>query len=281
MSDPRLTPARADVAAAFLKGRVEAARFAEGEARTVQCAAASLRNGPSFEAGQDTELLFGERFVVYDEQDGWAWGQAALDSYVGYMRADALSRETRAPTHRVSAPRSLIFSKPDLKSPPSLRLSMNAKLTIEDESGKYLRAAGAGWIYAPHARPIGECAPDWVAEAERFIGAPYFWGGKSFDGYDCSGLIQTALEAAGIAAPRDTDMQENGLGAPVDWRADFSNLRRGDLVFWKGHVGVMLDGARFLHANAHHMATAIETLAEAVARIEAGGTPVRAIKRIA
>jgi cell wall-associated NlpC family hydrolase len=278
LSDPRLTPARADVAAAHLKGQVEAARFVEGDARQVRVAAASIRRAPAPDAGQETQALFGEIFTIYDEKDGWAWGQAQLDSYVGYVLSSELTVPIRATSHRVIAPRTLAFSEPNLKSRPAMVLPVNAKLAIDTEDGKYKHAAGAGWTYAPHVAPLDARVTDWVGEAEKLIGAPYLWGGKSADGYDCSGLIQTALERAGIACLRDTDMQEKSLGQSI--AVDFSALKRGDLIFWKGHMGVMLDGARLLHANAFHMATAVEPLGEAVTRIEAAGYPVTSVKRL-
>ena len=278
MSDHRLTPARADVAAVSLKGQVAAARFVEGVAQQVRVAAASLRRTPAPEAGQETQLLFGEVFVVYDEKDGWAWGQAQLDSYVGYILSSDLAAPVRAADHRVIAPRTLAFSEPNLKSRPAMVLPLNAKLAIDTEDGKYSHAAGAGWIYTPHIASIEARSSDWVSEAEKLIGAPYLWGGKSADGYDCSGLVQTALECAGIACLRDTDMQEHSLGHRMP--IYLAGLQRGDLVFWKGHVGVMLGGERLLHANAFHMAIAVEPLSEAVARIEAAGLPVTSVRRL-
>jgi cell wall-associated NlpC family hydrolase len=134
-----------------------------------------------------------------------------------------------------------------------------------------------GFVVEQHLEPLAAVAPDFVAVAERFLCAPYLWGGKSVAGIDCSGLVQVACTMAGIAAPRDTDMQERELGTRL---AGIEALARGDLVFWKGHVGIMLDGARLLHANAHHMMTAVEPLAEAVARIASRGSSVTSIRRI-
>lgn len=277
--DPRLTPARGDIAARFLAGQVEAARFVEGEAMQCSAGAAAIRRRPEPDAMQEDQLLFGETFTVYEEKAGWGWGQSGRDGYVGYMAMEALSAPVLAPTHRIRALRTYVFSQPDLKSAPLFLLSLNAKVRVEGEEGRYRKIARAGWVAEQHLAPLAEVAPDWVAAAERFLGAPYFWGGRESLGVDCSGLIQSALEAAGLDAPRDADMQEQQLGEAVP--ISLEGLRRGDLVFWKGHVGVMLDATRLLHANAHHMETAIEPLAEAAARIEPLAGPIRAIRRLA
>lgn len=275
--DKRLTPARPDIAAAHLKGQVEADRFVEGVQRQVIVPAAAIRRGASDDAMLETQALFGDVFTVYADEGGWSWGQMARDGYVGFVRSDSLTAEIAAPTHEIAVLRTYAFSGPDLKSPPRLMLSLASRISVLETDGKWARAAHAGWIYAAHLRPLGVHAADWVAEAERFVGAPYLWGGKDSFGLDCSGLMQTAMASAGIAAPRDTDMQEAQVGKPIT--IDLGALRRGDMVFWKGHVGVMLDGERLLHANAHHMMTAIEPVREAVARIEAVAGPVTSIRR--
>ncbi|MBB4657949.1 C40 family peptidase [Parvularcula dongshanensis] len=268
----RLTPARPDVAADYLRGKVEADRFVRGEGRQVTAAAAAIRREPRADAMQETQILFGEVFTVYDEADGWAWGQAALDGYVGYVEAADLSARIDTPTHRVAALRTLRFPRADLKAPPLCLLSMNAKLTVTDrsEDGKYLRDSRGGWVFADHLLELGRALTDPVAAAERFMGAPYFWGGRESLGLDCSGLIQNAYEVAGVVVPRDADMQEVFLSAPErgeelwqrrsggDWQG--VALRRGDLVYWVGHTGIMVDEARLLHANATHMAVTIDPL---------------------
>lgn len=277
MHDPRLTPARADLAAKHLQGQVEAARFVAGAVYQVSVGVAPIRRNPQDDAMQETQLLFGETFTVYEEKDGWGWGQSGLDGYVGYVAMEALSAPPLAPTHRICALRTYVLSRADLKSAPLFLLSLNAKVTAEAQEGRYVKIARAGWVFEHHLAGLDAAAPDWVAVAERFLGAPYFWGGKESLGLDCSGLIQSALEAAGVAAPRDADQQEQlGQARPIS----LEGLERGDLVFWKGHVGVMLDAQRLLHANAHHMQTAIEPVAEAAARIAGVAGPITAIRRL-
>ncbi len=270
--DKRLTPARADLAAEHLKGKVDAPRYVIGRRHSVRFGRASLRARPSPDAPQDSELLFGETFTVYDVKDGWAWGQLNDDDYVGYVRADSLGPlvENNA---RVTALMTPLLSAPDVKSPSLDLLPMNAALNITARENGFAAVAGRGFVATIH---LDRATRDWVAVAERFIGVPYVWGGKTQAGMDCSGLIQTARHAAALSCPRDTDMQRAALGENVS-----GDLRRGDLVFWKGHVGVMLDGARLLHANAHHNEVAIEPLSEAQKRIEANaGLAIASIKRI-
>jgi len=272
MVDKRVTPARSDLAAAHLKGMVDAPRYAEGEKFSVCIGRASLRVRPGDDAAQDSELLFGEIFTVYDSIQGWAWGQAANDLYVGYLRQDALAKPFKTEA-RVSALMAPVFSAADLKTPVRDLLPLNAAVPVDGLEGDYVNI-GQGFVHRQHL--AAETQKDFVAIAERFLGVPYIWGGKTAAGLDCSGLIQTALQAVGKAAPRDTDMMEKALGESIA----LSNVRRGDLVFWKGHMGVMLDEAKLLHANAFHMVVAIEPLTEAVTRIEKSAGPVTSVKRL-
>jgi len=272
MADKRLTPARSDLAASHLKGVVDAPRFADGEKFSIAMGRTSLRVRPTDDAAQDSELLFGEVFTVYDRSGGWAWGQAANDLYVGYVKEGALAAPF-ATQAKVSALLAPVFPQADLKTPVRDLLPMNAAVPVLERSGEYVRIGDGRYL---HQRHLGPVEKDFVAVAEHFLGAPYVWGGKTAAGLDCSGLIQAALQATGKAAPRDTDMMEKALGDAVS----LSDLRRGDLIFWKGHMGVMLDETRLLHANAFHMVVAIEPLDVAVERIKAVAGPVTSVKRL-
>lgn len=272
MADRRVTPARHDLAAAHLKGKVEAPRFARGEKFSISHGRASLRMRPSDDAPQDSELLHGEIFTVYDRANGWAWGQASNDLYVGYVLEAALSAPI-VPSGRVSALMAPVFSGPDLKTSVRDFLPMNATIAQIARVGDYVQIA-QGFIHCRHL--LEEPEKDFVAIAQRFLGVPYIWGGKTHAGIDCSGLIQNALQAVGKAAPRDTDMMEASLGEAVA----LEKVRRGDLIFWKGHMGVMVDGTTLLHSNAYYMRVCQEPLAQAVARIEKSEGPVRTVKRL-
>lgn len=275
--DPRITPARPDLAAAHLKGRIVAERYSQGRAACVARASAPLRAGPSEDATLETELLFGEGFTIYDQQNGWVWGQATLDSHVGYARGEVFTDAVTRPTHRVIVPATPLLSVPDVKTPARRILPMNAKLDIAESEARFVRLSQGQYVFAGHIAPLWARQPDWVSVAESFLGVPYVWGGKTFAGLDCSGLVQTALEAGGIAAPRDTDLMEAALGVAIPLDSD---LRRGDLVFWKGHIGAMLDSLRLIHANAFAMQVAVEPFTVARTRIGAEGLPVRTIKRL-
>ena len=279
--DPRLTPARPDLAAEHLRGQVAAPAYQAGTLRRVAAGSAPLRRHPAPDAPLDTEALRGEALRVYDEEEGWAWVQLESDGYVGYVPAASLGDPDPAPTHRVASLRCFVFPGPSLKLPPLDHLSLGAAVTVVGEEGAYARLETAGFIYRPQLAPIGTPEPDFVAVAEKFVRTPYLWGGKTSLGIDCSGLVQTALAAAGIAAPRDSDMQEASLGEALGHVPDFGSFRRGDLVFWKGHVGLMLDAERLLHANAHHMEVVVEPLREAESRIrEKSFGPITSVRRL-
>ena len=267
MSHPRTTLARPDLAALSLQGQTSASRFAAVRPRQCAVASAAVRAGPEADAELLDQLIFGEGFDVLEEADGWAWGQARRDGYVGWVSSAVLTWPT-APTHAVKAVRAYAYAAPDFKSAPTGLYSLNALLTEQAREGRWVRAAGAGWIADTALREIGAgFEPDPVDVALRFLGAPYLWGGRESLGLDCSALVQQALYACGQACPRDTDMQEAELGTPVD----AAQLRRGDLVFWNGHVAWMLDRRRVLHANVHAMAVAVEPLHDVVDRMRAAG----------
>jgi Bacterial dipeptidyl-peptidase Sh3 domain/NlpC/P60 family len=280
MHDPRLTPARPDLAAKHLEGKVEAARFVEGEILEVMEALAPVRERPYAGAMLMTEALHGERVTIYDRSgEGWAWGQLQRDGYVGWLPEAALARPMMAPTHRLRAIRSFAFPGPSIKLPPVATLSMGSLLTIVREDGPFAISREGWFLPRLHVADVGDHESDFVAVAERFLGTPYLWGGKSSLGIDCSGLVQLSLNAAGIDCLRDSDMQQGSLGRALDL-AEANKLRRGDLLFWKGHVAIARDAGTVVHANAHHMATVIENTEAAIARIKASGSDLVAIKRL-
>jgi Bacterial dipeptidyl-peptidase Sh3 domain/NlpC/P60 family len=280
MDDPRLTPARPDLAAKYLEGKVKAARFVIGEEFEIADALAPLREAPSSDAMLLTQALMGERVTIYDRNDeGFAWGQLNSDGYVGWLPDRALAKPTGKPTHKITAIRTFAFPGPSIKLQPVDTLVMGATITVIREDGAFAVTRDGWHLPLPHVGRIDRHADDFVGVAEQFASTPYLWGGKSSLGIDCSGLVQVSLNAAGTGCPRDSDMQQDSLGRALD-ASESKKLQRGDLIFWTGHVAIVRDADTIVHANAHHMATAIENTSEAIARIKAAGSEILTIKRL-
>jgi cell wall-associated NlpC family hydrolase len=280
MADPRLTPARPELAAKFLEGKIEAARFVEGEEFEISDVLAPLREAPSASAMLLTQALKGERVTIYERNsEGFAWGQLKSDGYVGWLPDRALAKPKDEPRQKITALRTFGFPGPSIKLPPTETLVMGALVTVLREDGPFALTREGWYVPRRHVGGIDELIGDFVAVAERFVGTPYLWGGKSSLGVDCSGLVQVSLNAAGIHCPRDSDMQQDSLGRILSL-PEPGNLQRGDLIFWKGHVAIARDSESIVHANAHHMATVVEDTREAVARIRASGYETTAIKRL-
>ena len=276
--DKRLHAFRVDLADSRLKGSVEAARFIEGIPMQVVAPVVSVHREPSISAMQATQALFGEKIMAFEDKKEWVWCQLARDGYVGYISKAGVSKDVTNPTHRVSVPSTFMYLQPDMKSQPAVALPMNARLEIVEADEKFSKLSNGNCVFTRHIKSVREVETDFVSVAEMFCDAPYYWGGKTAQGLDCSGLVQTALEACGMPSPRDTDMQETQLGQNLLIN-DLDGLRRGDLVFWKGHVGIMTDQKTLLHANGYHMITVKESLAGAVSRIAGIDGQVTSIKR--
>ncbi|TPM00372.1 MULTISPECIES: NlpC/P60 family protein [unclassified Mesorhizobium] len=269
--DARLHAFRPDLADARLKGEVAADRFVAGRPARISIPVADIRKAPRPDAGVNTQGLFGDDVLVFEDREGWAWIQAERDGYVGYVADAMLGGRDHALTHIVSVPRTFLYPGPDLRLPIAGQLSMGSTVTVagsaETRGTHYAVLPSGEAIIAGHLRPLSNVAADYVSVAEMFLGTPYLWGGVSGFGIDCSGLVQLAMRMAGADVLRDSDMQAQSIGEPLDPGPDYSGLRRGDLVFWKGHVAIMTDAETMIHANGHTMLVSREGLKEAVARI--------------
>ncbi|SON53644.1 Gamma-D-glutamyl-L-lysine endopeptidase [Hartmannibacter diazotrophicus] len=286
--DRRLTPARGDLAAEHLRGTIKAERYVEGTRRRIAAPVVDMRPEPRNDLGIDTQLVFGEAVTVYEETaEGWAWVQNEADGYVGWISSDVLADPSPEPSHVVAVPRSFVYPVADMKHPVRMALGLGSKVmvtgTVRVRDLDYGLLAGGGAMVLKHLKPATEAPEtDFVAVAGHLIGTPYLWGGRTPFGIDCSGLVQASLASCGVAAPRDSDMQAGGLGEVLAVAGDdLPALRRGDLLFWKGHVAIAMDAERMIHASGHHMMVVTEPIGAALARIAAAGSPLTGVRRIA
>jgi cell wall-associated NlpC family hydrolase len=267
--DRRFHAYRDDIAAAELAGKLDGRRFVEGRLRQVRWSAAPLRRRPEVDAPLDTEALLGETVVVYEEAGGWSWCQLVEDHYVGYLPTGALGTEILPQTHRVSAVIAIVYAKPSALSEMVRHAALNAAVSVVSIDGRFAKLADGGYIGTQNLAGMDDHEPDYVATAMRFLGLPYRFGGKTAFGIDCSGLVQKALRAAGMRGPRDSDEQYRLIasgGKALGTRLDA--LRRGDIAFWSGHIGIMLDDTNLVHANATNMAVTVEPIGQVVSRTE-------------
>lgn len=271
MLDRRLNAYRPDLADERLSGKVEAARFTAGTPMQVAASVLDLRAEPRMDSGPQTQIIFGDRVRVFEETDGWAWVQAERDGYTGYVAASALAHPAGEATHMVVAPRTFVYPGPDLRFPHTMALSLGSRVRIvgaaETRGTKYALLESGEALIASHLSPLGEPASDYVSVAETLLHTPYLWGGSSGFGIDCSGLVQLSMWVAGRAVLRDSDMQQNTLGEILEPDAGHSNLKRGDLVFWKGHVAICASPDMLIHASGHTMTVTLEPLQDAIKRI--------------
>ena len=277
--DPRLHAYREDLADAALRGKVDSLRFVNPELRQISVSIATVHAEPRMDARTVTEALLGEQVNVFQVQDGWAFVQLLIDSYVGYLPARCLTNQVMDTTHRIAVPSTLLYVKPDIKSNPVQHVYMNSLVSAIKMEGDFARLRDHRFVWLKHLMPVDKFWNDPATIAEAFVNAPYLWGGKSVAGLDCSGLVQLAWQACGFDCPRDADMMQNGFGKPLKQDRALK-LARNDMVIWEGHVGMMLDSVNLIHSNGHHMQVVIEPLSSAIGRIANLYGPITGVTRV-
>lgn len=275
--DWRLHAFRPDLADARLRGQVQASRFAEGRPAHVVGAAQPLLRRPAADAPMDSQILPGEAVTMFDEADGWAWVQCRHDGYVGYVRRDALANGWRTPTHTVQARQTVVLPDAKQECAPTAYLSLGTPLAVADPNGRFARLDNGGYVFAGHLRPIAEIEADWIDVARRLLGLPYLWGGRGAGGIDCSGLVQVALAACGIACLRDSDQQTDSIGEPVP--TDPAAWQRGDLIYVRGHVVLDTGEGTVVHASGYSWSVIEEPRQQCLDRLAGLGLPVTAVRR--
>jgi len=280
--DRRRHAYRDDLADAALAGRIAPRRFVPGTPWHVVASVGPLFPRPEADGDRDTEALAGEPVTVFEVRDGWAWGQLARDRYVGYIAAADLAPGAPAvATHKIAAPAAFVYATPTARAAARATLLLGTRIGVRGDADGFFELGDGGFVRQTLAEPVDATEPDVAATAERLLGAPYLWGGKSVRGLDCSALVQLSLDRAGIACPRDTDMQIAELPGDVDFGGDeLPPLQRGDLVYWPGHVAMMVDAVHAIHANGHACTVAIEPIADAAARARGAGQVAAAVKRL-
>ncbi len=267
--DKRLNAYRDDLADEKLRGQVDSLDYVKGKSARIKSFYADILDKPDDRAGLQTQILYGHDVIVFERKNGWAWIQRTDDGYVGYVSEDTLGPVGPKPTHMVLAPRTFLYPTPDLKHPRVGYRSMGSKLSVIDRvtsrgTEYYLLDTGEA-VIAHHLIKMGDWRSDYVSVAETLLHTPYLWGGDTGFGIDCSGLVFLAQMLCGKTVLRDSDMQAASTGVEIPFNKNA--LQRGDLVFWKGHVGIMRDADTLLHANGNTMNVALEPLREAVDRI--------------
>ena len=278
MLDPREFAFRPTIAASYLQGIVAADQFSDGVVCSVTESVLPLKNKPNDQAERASEMLFGEKFIVYERQGAWAWGQSQTDGYVGFVKINGLSDQPASPTHEIKELKTFVYQRPDIKSPVIKELSMGSRVSLKEKGENFICLKEGGWIVKKHVVELNIKEASFIAVAKKYIGTPYLWGGRSSNGLDCSALVQLSLSRVGILAPRDTDQQEETVGCFCGKNPE--GIEKGDLLYTQGHVAISSGRDLVLHANVHHMRVVEEPLQAFLSRLDETDHQLRSIKRL-
>ena len=273
--DSRITPIRRDLASAAYKAIVKRKKYVTAKPATVKSTFSPLYSNKGSKLS--TQLLYGEECDVFETKNGWSWIQSRRDNYVGYTPTINLTRKIYKPNSKVISLRTVIYTKPDIKSVTKGYLSFNSLVEVIKIKGKYSLIKNLGWCPSLDLAKIKSSKFNHIDLSKQYLDTPYLWGGRDSMGIDCSGLVQNLHQINNRSFPRDTDMQEIFVTNEVKYEKD---LKAGDLVFWKGHVAMMIDNSNIIHANAYHMNTAIEPLSTAKKRILKSNGKIKKLGRL-
>jgi hypothetical protein len=273
MRDRRTYPCNGRVAAQSLRGQVDGVTFVKGHLHNIIVPMTNLLALPN--GKRERQLLMGEGFLVLEMLEGFAFGQAERDGFVGYVATSALAVMPPS-THRVAAKSTHLYPSANLKDLELSQLSYGSKVSVAEDGDRFAKLANGTFIPKIHLKPVSELEIDPVSVAEIFLGTPYLWGGNSIFGIDCSGLVQVSYLTCGIACLGDSDLQQTSLGVEIPLQ---SPIQRGDLFFWRGHVAMASDSETIIHANAYRMAVTYEPVKPALQRIDANGDDPLLVRR--
>ena len=273
--DTRITPIRRDLASTVYKAVVKRKKYVTAKLATVKSAFTPLYSNKGSKLS--TQLLYGEECDVFETKNGWSWIQSRRDNYVGYTPTINLTKKIYKPNSKVISLRTVIYTKPDIKSVTKGYLSFNSLVEVIKIKGKYSLIKNLGWCPSLDLVKIKSSKFNHIDLSKQYLDTPYLWGGRDSMGIDCSGLVQNLHQINNRPFPRDTDMQEIFVTNEVKYEKD---LKAGDLVFWKGHVAMMIDNSNIIHANAFHMKTAIEPLSTAKKRILKSNGKIKKLGRL-